>query len=81
MIQKETREEILYLRIGRGVEFYSHEFKFLCEEKEIKRQLIEIYAPRQNGVAERKNKTLMNMVRSMLARRRIPKMFWPETVN
>lgn len=35
----------------------------------------------QNGFAERKNRTIMNMVRSMLSAKRIPKTFWPEAVN
>lgn len=40
------------------------------------------YTPQQNnGVAERKNRTIMNMVRSMLSAKRIPKTFWPEAVN
>ncbi|KAL4296042.1 hypothetical protein GQ457_12G032770 [Hibiscus cannabinus] len=37
--------------------------------------------PQQNGVAERKNRTIMNMVRSMLSGKKIPKKFWPEAVN
>jgi len=39
------------------------------------------YTPQQNGVAERKNRTIMNMVRSMLSEKRIPKSFWLEVVN
>ncbi|GJU04879.1 retrovirus-related pol polyprotein from transposon TNT 1-94 [Tanacetum coccineum] len=39
------------------------------------------YTPQQNGVAERKNRTIMNMVRSMLTEKQVPKMFWPEAVR
>ena len=39
------------------------------------------YTPQQNGVAKRKNRTIMNMVRSMLSLKKIPKTFWPEVVN
>ncbi|KAL4386156.1 hypothetical protein GQ457_09G030990 [Hibiscus cannabinus] len=46
-----------------------------------KRQLTAAYTPQQNGVAERKNRTIMNMVRSMLSGKKIPKKFWPEAVN
>lgn len=35
----------------------------------------------KNGVAERKNRTIMNMVRSMMLEKKIPKEFWPEAVN
>ncbi|GJZ72806.1 retrovirus-related pol polyprotein from transposon TNT 1-94 [Tanacetum coccineum] len=39
------------------------------------------YTPQQNGVAERKNRTIMNMVRSMLTEKQVPKVFWPEAVR
>ncbi|GJU04881.1 retrovirus-related pol polyprotein from transposon TNT 1-94 [Tanacetum coccineum] len=39
------------------------------------------YTPQQNGVAERKNRTIMNMVRSMLTEKQVPKMFLPEAVR
>ena len=35
----------------------------------------------KTGVAERKNRTIMNMVRCMLSTRSVPKTFWPEAVN
>ncbi|XP_068319497.1 uncharacterized protein [Pyrus communis] len=44
-------------------------------------QLTTAYTPQQNAVAERKNRTIMNMVRSMLSAKQIPKTFWPEAVN
>ncbi|CAL2255785.1 unnamed protein product [Prunus armeniaca] len=47
----------------------------------IKRQLTAAYSPQQNGVAKRKNCIIMNMVRSMLALKKVPKRFWPEAVN
>lgn len=37
--------------------------------------------PQQNGIAERKNRTVMNMVRSMLSTRKVPRIFWPEAVK
>lgn len=47
----------------------------------IKRQLTTAYTPQQNGVSERKNRTIMNMVRCLLAGRNVPKTFWPEAVK
>jgi hypothetical protein len=52
-----------------------------CSDHGIKRQLTAAYTPQQNGVAERKNRTLMDMVRSMIAGRNVPKVFWPEAVK
>ena len=53
----------------------------LIEEESLQRQLTAAYTPQQNGVAERKNRTIMNMVRSMILEKKIPKSFWPEAVN
>lgn len=38
------------------------------------------YAPEQNGVSERKNRTVMEMARSMLYEKGLPKTFWAEAV-
>ena len=65
----------------RGGEFTSSEFNEFCSQQGIKRQLTTAYTPQQNGVAERKNRTVMNMVRSILSGKGIPKPFWPEAVN
>ena len=42
-------------------------FKTYSDEKGIARQLTIPYTPQQNGVAERRNMTLLDMVRSMMA--------------
>ena len=39
------------------------------------------YTPQQNDVTEMKNRTVMNMVRSMLFYKNIPNTFWVEAVN
>ncbi|GKV29955.1 hypothetical protein SLEP1_g38828 [Rubroshorea leprosula] len=39
------------------------------------------YTPQQNGVCERRNHTIMNMVRSLMSKSGLPKEFWPEAVN
>ena len=57
------------------------EFNEFCKENGIRRQLTTAYTPQQNGVAERKNRTVMNLVRSMLAEKKIPKTFWPEALH
>ena len=66
------------MRIDRGGEFTSNKFVEFCTNQGISRQLIAAYTPQQNRVAERKNRTIMNMVRSMLIEKLVPKMFWPE---
>lgn len=81
MVEKETEDSICCLRTDRGGEFISLEFDRFCSSNGIKRQLTASYTPQQNGVAERKNRTIMNMVRSMLSEKEVPKQFWPEAVN
>lgn len=77
-VEKEMNSFIRGFRTDRGGEFTSQEFSSFCDENGIKRQLT---TPQQNGVAERKNRTIMNMVRSMLSEKKLPKTFWPEAVN
>lgn len=62
-VEKETGMNIKCLRSDRGGEFTSNSFNEFCEAQGIKRQLTAAYTPQQNGVAERRNLTLMNMVR------------------
>ncbi|CAJ2640628.1 unnamed protein product [Trifolium pratense] len=65
----------------RGGEYTSNYFNEFCDLHGIKRQLTAPYTPHQNGVSERKNRTIMNMVRCMINERNVPKIFWPEAVN
>lgn len=57
------------------------EFNVFCVNNGIKRQLTAAYTPQQNGVAERKNRTVLNMVRCLLSETKMPKLFWPEAVR
>ena len=81
LVEKEAEASIKCLRKDRGGEFNSLNFKSFCEEEGIKRQLTTSYTPLQNGVAERKNRTVMNMVHCMLSSKKVPKPFWTEAVN
>ena len=80
-VEKEVESEICCLRTDRGGEFTSKEFNDFCVKNGIKRQLTAAYTPQQNGVAERKNRTLLNMVRCLLAEMKMPKLFWPEAAK
>ncbi|GAU45713.1 hypothetical protein TSUD_400940 [Trifolium subterraneum] len=63
MVENESNHKILCLRTDRGGEYTSTAFNEFCDTNGIKRQLTTAYTPQQNGVSERKNKTIMNMVR------------------
>ncbi|PNX85643.1 copia-type polyprotein [Trifolium pratense] len=81
IVENESKKMIQCLRTDRGGEYTSNDFNEFCDLHGIKRQLTAAYTPHQNGVSERKNRTIMNMVRCMINERNVPKIFWPEAVN
>ena len=68
------------MRSDRGGKFTSKEFQEFCEANGIRQPLIVLRSPQQNGVAERKNRTILDMARSMLKRKKLPKELWTEVV-
>eukprot|EP00171_Calliarthron_tuberculosum_P001057 IDg1057t1 len=69
------------LRSDNGGEYLSNEFKTYLITNGIKHQLTVAYTPQQNGVAERMNRTLLNLARSMLHHKGIDKKFWAEAIS
>eukprot|EP00253_Pinus_taeda_P025032 PITA_25032 len=69
------------LRTNRGGEYISKEFLQFCRENGIHKQFTARYTPQQNGVAERKNRTIMDMARSMLKAKHLLNDYWAEAVN
>ena len=67
---------IKQLRYDRGGEYLYGEFKFYLTQEGIVSQLSAPGTPQQNGVAERRNRTLLDMVRSMLSYSSLPISFW-----
>ncbi|CAL9022194.1 unnamed protein product [Prunus brigantina] len=81
MTELQSGFKIKSLRSDRGGEFLSGEFNRFCEESGIQRQLTMAYSPQQNGVAERKNRTVVEMAKSMLHEKGVPYEFWAEAIN
>jgi transposase InsO family protein len=81
MVEKETGQEIGILRTDRRGEFMSHEFKTFCNEQGICRQLTQALIPEQNGVAERRNRTIVEQAHSMISRCKLPTYLWNEAIN
>ncbi|GJU12354.1 retrovirus-related pol polyprotein from transposon TNT 1-94, partial [Tanacetum coccineum] len=69
------------IRCDNGTEFKNAKLIELCGEKGIKRDYSNPRTPQQNGVAERKNRTLIEAARTMLADSKLPTMFWTEAVS
>ena len=81
LVETDKGVKIKTLRSDRGGEFTSEEFSSYCLEQGIKRQLTAPYSPQQNGVVERKNMTVLSMVRAMLKAKDLPRDLWGEVVS
>ena len=73
-------KKIKKLRSDNGGEFTSTKFNNYCEAHGIEKHLTVPYTPQQNGVAERMNRTLMEMTRSMLYHANLPQYLWAEAI-
>ncbi|GJW14184.1 zinc finger, CCHC-type containing protein [Tanacetum coccineum] len=71
-IEMEMRMKVRMLRTDRGGEFTSNEFTKYCKENGIARQLTAPYSPQQNGVVERRNRTVLSTTRSMMKAMKLP---------
>ena len=79
-VEKSLGQSVKILRTDNGGEFTSDEFENYLKREGIKHELTIPKCPEQNGVAERFNRTLVEMVRSVLADSELPKSFWAEAL-
>ena len=75
-VENRLDKHIKSLRSDRGGEYLSREFLDFLTVNGIRSQLTAPGTPQQNGVAERRNRTLMEMVRSMMSHATLPSSFW-----
>ncbi|XP_019413040.1 PREDICTED: uncharacterized protein LOC109325237 [Lupinus angustifolius] len=69
------------LRSDGGGKYNSHKFHHFCEKEGIPHEVIAPYTPQHNGANERVNRDALNMTRSMLKTKKLPKRFWTEAVS
>ncbi|KAI3805317.1 hypothetical protein L1987_27575 [Smallanthus sonchifolius] len=69
------------IRSDNGSEFKNSKMGLFCLQKGIHHEFSAPYVPQQNGVAERKNMTLVETARTMLADSKLLVTFWAEPVN
>ena len=72
--------KIRRIRSDNGTEFKNRLMDDFCNTKGIHHEYSSPYVPQQNGVAERKNRTLIEAARTMLADSKLPVTFWNEAV-
>ncbi|GJX69392.1 putative ribonuclease H-like domain-containing protein [Tanacetum coccineum] len=80
-IENQLNHKVKVIRCDNGTEFKNREMNEFCGLKGIKREFSVARTPQQNGVAERKNRTLIEAARTMLADSLLPTVFWAEAVN
>lgn len=78
LVEAENSMKIGCLRIDQGGEFNLKEFSKFCYEHGIRRQLIVPYSTQQNGVVEKHNYTILDMVRPMSKSKNLYREFWGE---
>ncbi|GJX35901.1 putative ribonuclease H-like domain-containing protein [Tanacetum coccineum] len=81
LVENQLNKKVKAIRCDNGTEFKNAKLIELCGEKGIKRDYSNARTPQQNGVAERKNRTLIEAARTMLADSKLPTMFWTEAVS
>ncbi|GJY13569.1 putative ribonuclease H-like domain-containing protein [Tanacetum coccineum] len=80
-IENQSDHKVKTIRSDNGTEFKNRIMNEFCEMKGIRREFSVARTPQQNGVAERKNRTLIEAARTMLADSKLPTTFWAEAVN
>ena len=80
-IQNEKGFTISYMRSDHGREFENVEFESFCDEQGIEHTFSAHRTPQQNGVVEKKNRTLQEVARTILHENSLPNYFWVEAVN
>jgi hypothetical protein len=79
LVENISGRKIKILRSDNGGEYTSNELKDCCREERIKRELTTPYNPKQNGVAERKNISIVEAVKAMIHDQGLPMHLWEKT--
>ena len=79
--QNEFEVKLKKIRSDNGKEFDNTNIEAYCDEVGIKHEVSATYTPQQNGVVERKNRTLITLARTMLDEYNTPEALWEEAIN
>jgi transposase InsO family protein len=79
--QNEFDAKVKKIRSDNGTEFKNTQVEDFLDEEGIKHEFLAPYTPQQNGVVERKNRTLIKMTRTMLDKYKTSDQFWAEAIN
>ncbi|GAU51065.1 hypothetical protein TSUD_411780 [Trifolium subterraneum] len=80
-LQREKDSVIVRIRSDHGREFENSRFSEFCTAEGIGHEFSSPITPQQNGVVERKNRTIQECARVMLHSKKLPQHFWAEAMN
>ncbi|GJZ60734.1 retrovirus-related pol polyprotein from transposon TNT 1-94 [Tanacetum coccineum] len=80
MIQRNLQALVISVRTDRGTEFLNKTLNAFFKEEGIEHQTSTPRTPEQNGVVERRNRTLVEAARTMLSASKLPLFFWAEAI-
>ena len=81
LVEKSSGRRLKVLRTDNGCEYTSTKFEDYLREEEVRHERTVPKTPEQNGVAERLNRTLVEMTCSMLIDSKLPHRFWAEALR
>ena len=81
LVENQHGRKIKFLQSDNGTEYRNEPFDTFLRENGIGRRTTITHTPEQNGIAERRNRTLMDMTRCLLAQSSLPPSFWGEALN
>jgi transposase InsO family protein len=81
LVEKQFGHQIQRLRTDNGGEYVNNNFTIYRTTQGIQMQHTVPYTPQQNGVAERKNRTLKEMANCMIQSKGLSLQYWAEAIN
>jgi len=81
LMENRFEKKIKILRSDNGGEYISKEFEIFLKNSGIQNKFTVSYNPHQNGIAERMNRTLVEMARTMLQNSNLGKRYWGEAIS
>jgi transposase InsO family protein len=79
-VENQLERKIKRVRSDPGDKYFSNLFTSFCEQHGVIHERTPPYSPQSNGVAERKNRTLTDLVNAMLDTAGLSKEWWVETI-
>ena len=80
-VEKEIGKSLKCLRFDRGGQFTFRDFEVFCNDKGIKRQTSTPKTPPQNGIVEKRNRSVIDYARTLMMKKNVELKYWREVVS